>query len=574
MARQADVVVVGGGSAGAVMAARLSEEAKLRVVLIEAGQDTPPGNVPADIADTFPTSFFNRDYFWTNQTGAMREGEPQRPFPQPKVMGGGSSVMGMISLRGLPSDFQRWEAMGAKGWGWADVEPVYRALTNDLDRDRREQNTPGPYIVKRLARSVWPRFMHGIEAAAGERGLPPVPDVYATQGDGFFALPMAHDDTRATAARCYLDAAARARSNLAIVAEAQVERVLIEGAKVVGVRFRSGGKVETIQAGQVVVSAGAINSPALLQRSGIGDPAALRRAGVEPLIGRASVGRNYQNHPMLHFALTLEPASQLRPEQRHYVMTGIRASSKLEGCPAGDLFIFLIGRVAPKAFGVGMGMVAVALNQPMARGFVEIVSPEASVAPRVEQAHLSVEVDRQRMLIATRLAEDMIIAPQVRECYREAYLLPREAPLRLINGTGIVGAAKALGAGMVLTAPASIRKAVMARALAPGRLVADRATHVPLSDEEIWSATGTMFHPSGSCRMGAPENPEAVVDPECRVIGVEGLRVVDASVMPCLPSANTNLPTIMIAERAAEMMRRRLREEARRGALPLDPTKG
>ena len=554
----ADVIVVGGGSAGAVMAARLSEDVGRRVVLIEAGQDTPPASVPADIADTFPTSFFNRDYFWTNQTGAMRRGEPQRPFFQPKVMGGGSSVMGMISLRGLATDYDRWEAMGAKGWGWAEVEPAFRALTNDLDRDPREQNQPGPYVVSRVAGSVWPTYMHRLQQAAASCGIPAVDDVYATQGDAFFALPMAHDATRSTTARCYLDAKVRARANLTISARAQVTRIILEGNRAKGVRVRRDGAEEDILAPQVVVSAGALNSPALLQRSGIGDPAALQLAGVEPLIELPAVGRNYQNHVLLHFALTLEPHSRLRRDQRHYVMTGIRASSGVEGCPAGDLFIFLIGRVAPKAFGVRMGMVAVALNQPLSRGSVAIASGDPDLAPNVEQALLSDPRDAERMLIATRLAEKLILDPGVRACYREAYLLPRQAPLQLINGTGLVGDVKALGATAALTAPAALRKAILAQALKPGRIIADRTSHAPLSDAEILAASGSMFHPSGSCRMGAVGHPDTVVDPECRVVGVEGLRVVDASVMPCLPSANTNLPTIMIAERAADMMRRRL----------------
>ncbi len=555
---QADVIVVGGGSAGAVMAARLSEDAGRRVVLIEAGQDTPPHAVPGDIADTFPTSFFNRDYFWTNQTGAMRRGEPQRPFFQPKVMGGGSSVMGMISLRGLATDYDRWEAMGAKGWGWGEVEPAFKALTNDLDRDARAQNQPGPYVVRRVAGAVWPAYMHRLQQAAAACGIPAVDDVYSTQNDAFFALPMAHDATRSTTARCYLDADVRARANLTIAARAQVTRILLDGTNVKGVTVRRHGVEEDILARQVVVSAGALNSPALLQRSGIGDPSVLKQAGVAPLIELPAVGRNYQNHVLLHFALTLEPHSQLRPDQRHYVMTGIRASSGVEGCPAGDLFIFLIGRVAPKSFGVRMGMVAVALNQPLSRGSVAIASDDPDQAPIVEQALLSDPRDAERMLIATRLGEKLILDPGVRECYREAYLLPRQAPLQLINGTGLVGDVKALGATAALAAPAALRKAIMAQALKPGRIIADRTTHTPLTDAEILAASGSMFHPSGSCRMGAVGHPDTVVDPECRVAGVEGLRVVDASVMPCLPSANTNLPTIMIAERAAEMMRRRL----------------
>ncbi len=554
----ADVVVVGGGSAGAVMAARLSEDAGRKVVLLEAGQDTPPGSVPADIADTFPTSFFNRDYFWTNQTGAMRLGEPQRPFLQPKVMGGGSSVMGMIALRGLATDYDRWAAMGATGWGWRDVEPAFSALTHDLDADPRGKNQPGPYIIGRLPRQTWPAYMHRMEAAAGRRGMPAVEDVYTTEADAFFPLPMSHDDTRSTTARCYLDAAARARPNLRIVSRAQVERVLLDGRRVRGVAVRIDGSTHEIAAREVVISAGALNSPALLQRSGIGDPEMLMRAGVTPLVELPAVGRNYQNHVLLHFALTLEPNSQLRPEQRHYVLTGMRASSGVTGCPAGDLFIFLIGRVAPRSFGVRMGMVAVALNQPFSRGSVNIASADPDTAPICEQALLSDPRDAQRMLIATRLAEGLILEPGVRACWREAYLLPREAPLRLINGTGIIGAAKALGASAALAAPAAVRKRIMAHAIAPGRLVADRNSHQPLTDAEILAASGSMFHPSGSCRMGSADHPETVVDPQCRVIGVDGLSVVDASVMPCLPSANTNLPTIMIAERAAEMMRRRL----------------
>jgi choline dehydrogenase-like flavoprotein len=145
----------------------------------------------------------------------------------------------------------------------------------------------------------------------------------------------------------------------------------------------------------------------------------------------------------------------------------------------------------------------------------------------------------------------------VRDCFEEIYLMPRQPPLRLINGTGLIGRAKAAAAGAVLASPSALRRALMGSAIAPGRLLADAQTHKPATDEEILAATGAMFHPASTCRIGAAEHREAVVDPECRVYGVEGLRVADASVMPCIVSANTNIPTIMIGERVAEFMRGR-----------------
>jgi 5-(hydroxymethyl)furfural/furfural oxidase len=556
---EADVVVVGAGTAGAVMAARLSEKAGLRVVLVEAGRDTPPGEVPADIRDTFPMSYANPGYFWPGQTAAMRAGEPQRPFLQPRVMGGGSSVMGMLALPGLAADYDRWAAMGAAGWAWRDVAPAFRALLDDRDADPRQRNAPGPYPVQRLGRECWPEYLRRLEAAAAAAGFAPQPDIYATDGDGFFPLPLSHDEERATSARIWLGADVRGRANLRIMTDAQVAAVLVEGRHASGVIIARGDQHDTIRARDVVVSAGAINSPALLLRSGIGPAGELGRIGIEPKHDLPGVGRNYQNHSQMHFALTLKAGSRIAPHHRHYVMTGLRFSSGLEGCPAGDLFLYQSGRVSSRAFGPRMALIAAALYSPFSRGLVTLRSPSIHDAPIVEQRLLSDPRDAERMVIAARLAERLIVVPSVATCYEEAWLLPREAPIRLINGAGLVGAMKAAAAAMVLGAPGPVRQAIMARAIRPGRLLASGGAHRPLSDDEIVAASGTMFHPSGTCRMGQASDPSAVVDPECRVHGIEGLRVVDASVMPCLPAANTNVPTLMIAERAAQMMRRRLR---------------
>ena len=218
------------------------------MLLIEAGPDTPPDAVPADIRNTFPSSFFNRDYFWPATTSAIRAGDPQRPYAQPRVMGGGSSVMGMISLRGLPSDFDAWETMGATGWGWQDVLPAYRALADEVDADPRASNRPGPYPVRRMPRERWAGYMHRMEAAAQASGLASHADIYDSHDDGFFALPMAHDDERATSARCWLTAQARARPNLRIMAGTHVARVLFDGQTVTGVETLRGGVLQRLTA--------------------------------------------------------------------------------------------------------------------------------------------------------------------------------------------------------------------------------------------------------------------------------------------------------------------------------------
>jgi len=551
---QTDYLIVGGGTAGAALAARLSERSDRRVTLLEAGRDTPPDSIPSDIDDAFPSSSLNPQYFWPALEATMAAGQPPRPWPQARVVGGGSSIMGMFALRALPTDYARWSAAGARGFEEDVVAASYARAVDDLDRGAENNSRDGPRgasPISRLPQMQWPRFMRRIESAAATLGFPLLDDVNSTPADGYFAMPATSDgNTRSSGARCYLTKQVRGRQNLTILADTFVTTLRLSGQRVTGVEAIRSGETLTIDAHEVILSAGAIHSPAILMRSGIGPAEELRRLGIEVIADRGGVGRNLQNHAYQFFAATLPRPERLAAQVRRFAIAGLRASSRLPDCPNGDLMLFLLGRVSPRLYGADIAMFGSALYAPFSRGAVTLTSSDPHVSPKIDFRMFDDPRDAPRMVMAARLAERLLRDPTVKAGYRDAYLLPAGLAVSQFNRTGLMGAVLAAGAKVVLNGPASLRRGIFAHAL-PGAVSLSGSTgNAVLTDEQLLASIAPMGHPAGTCAMGDQRDRSAVVDEAYRVHGVDGLRVVDASVMPVIPSANTHLPTLMLAEHA------------------------
>jgi len=504
-----DDIVVGAGSSGAVLAARLSEDSNRSVLLLEAGPDyTSVEQTPTDLLRSWLSLI---DHDW----GLVANATPGRDigYPRGKVTGGSSAVNGTIALRGVPSDFDEWAAIGNSEWSFAKLLPYYRKLESDEDFGGDFHGTRGPIPVERPGRANWQPASVAFFEACRRAGYSESPDLNAPDSCGIGPWPRnTRNGVRISTAIAYL-ANVRHRLNLTIRAHALVNRVLVERGRAVGVEVECGGDIQQIRARRVTLSAGAIVSPAILTRSGIGPRKDLDQLGITVLVDSPGVGRNLIDHVMvIVFAL---PVPGVPHDPRVVNPVGLRytASGSSEFNDMQLYFITcydwnLARGLRPEPNPPPMIAYAPGLQRPRSRGRLVVTSADPHVPPYIELNFLDHSDDVRRMLEGVRLGWRLMGGPELRPYVKEYLDLTQET----------------VDSDEKLTA-------------------------------FIRANCTTIFHPVGTARMGPETDPSAVVDQYCRVRGIDGLRVADASVMPNIVSANTNLTCIAIGERIADWIR-------------------
>jgi 5-(hydroxymethyl)furfural/furfural oxidase len=560
-----DYIIVGGGSAGSVLANRLSARSANKVLLLEAGQDTPHGKVPAAILDSYPgTAYLNPAYTWSQlkvTTEVIPQNRPDEPRPklrtyeQARVLGGGSSINGQLANRGAPTDYDEWHARGATGWNWEGVLPFFKMVERDMDFDGPWHGNEGRIPVRRIFPDLWPEHAKAAGETFKVAGYKFLIDQNAEFEDGYFPITISNVyERRVSAAIGYLDPGPRMRENLTISTDTQVSTLLFDGLRCVGVRALVGGRETEFRAREVILSSGAIHSPAHLLRAGIGPAAHLRDLGMEVRAAVPGVGQRLQDHPAVAVAAFIKPFARIVNDYtRRHIYLALRYSSKLDGIPPGDMFTVVTNKTSWHAVGEQIGSFIITVYKTYSEtGEVKLASRDWHDEPIVDFNLLSDQRDLERMMDGVRRFGAMHLTPTMQAVTTDPFPASYSDKVRQVGLVSKKNKWLTDALAQALDGPAALRSYLIKNLIMEGVTLEGLLRDDEQLEAFVRKAAVGVWHASCTCRMGSEDDPMAVTDPAGRVRAVEGLRVVDASIFPVVPCANTNFPVLMTAEKCAE----------------------